>query len=309
MRSKAETKVRRTHIPAGEGRAFEARQGEFMAVVDVKGKQVGDFWAIDANDFDHNFSPPHTIVRLGSLSLRVGDTLVTNRRLPILTVAADDVGRHDLLYPPCDPARYELDFGVKGHRSCKTNFQEAVAKTSWGTRLVPHPPLNVFMNTEVLEGGKLTAKEGLSKAGDRIIFRAERDILGVLSSCPMDLTAIGGGEITELLVLVSDDLEAVKREERKYSPVLGGDVGEPGKGPPGPRLPETKGKWEKCDASNGIHGSLSVFVNSNPAAVTASRQLTRTTTMRHAPHPRSPTQDKRTRVRVRLIGELPPWMV
>jgi len=185
-----------------------------VALVDVKGKQVGDFWAVDAHDFDHYFSPPHTIVRLGSLVLRVGDTLVTNRRLPILTLVADDVGRHDLLFPPCDPARYELDFGVKGHRSCKTNFQEAVAHTGWGTRLVPYPPLNVFMNTEVVEGGKLVAKEGISRAGDRIVFRAERDILGVLSSCPMDLTAIGGGGITELLVFVSGDLDALKREER-----------------------------------------------------------------------------------------------
>jgi hypothetical protein len=40
------------------------------------------------------------------------------------------------------------------------------------------------------------------------------DLLGVLSSCPMDLTAIGGGEITELLVLVSDDLDALKRAAR-----------------------------------------------------------------------------------------------
>lgn len=214
MASKAEVKIERTRIPPGEGRTFEVRQGQYVALVDVKGKQVGDFWAIDAHDFDHFFSPPHTIVRLSSLVLRVGDTLVTNRRLPILTLVADDVGRHDLLYPPCDPARYELDFGVKGHRSCKTNFQEAVARSAWGKRLVPYPPLNIFMNTEVLEGGKLVAKEGVSRAGERIIFRAEMDLLGVLSSCPMDLTAIGGGEITELLVLVSDDLDALKREAR-----------------------------------------------------------------------------------------------
>jgi len=212
MSLSGEGKLRRTLVPPGEGRCFDVAEGEYLAIVDVKGKQVGDFWAIDAHDFDHYFSPPHTIVRLGSLSLRVGDALVTNRRRPILTLVADDVGRHDLLYPPCDPARYELDFRVKGHRSCKTNFQEAVAETSWGKRLVPYPPLNVFMNTEVLEAGKLIAKEGLSKAGDRIVFRAEMDILGVLSSCPMDLTAIGRGGITELLVLVSPDLEALQQE-------------------------------------------------------------------------------------------------
>jgi hypothetical protein len=166
-----------------------------------------DFWAIDLHDFGHYASPPYTIVHLQSLLPKVGDTLISNRRLPILTIVVDDVGQHDLFYPACDKQRYALYFGVTGHRSCHDNFLEAVASFGWGSRPVPFPPFNLFMNTRVESDGRLNTGETLSRPGDHIMFRAETDLLCVASSCPMDLTPIGTKGITDIEVLIADRFE------------------------------------------------------------------------------------------------------
>ena len=198
--------VARTRIKAGHAGACIVHKGQVIAVRDLKGGQVVDFWAIDLHDFGHYASPPYTIIHLKELQPKVGDQLLTNRRLPAMTILADDVGAHDLFHPACDKQRYLLDFGVKGHRSCQDNFLEAVADYGWGSRPVPFPPFNWFMNTKV-EDGRLIVGETLAKAGDQIMLRAEIDLLCVASSCPMDLTVIGGKGITEIEVLVANRFE------------------------------------------------------------------------------------------------------
>jgi len=203
----ARQRISRARVPAAKGLAFKVARGQFFAVVDVMGGQVVDFWAIDASDYDHYASPPYTIIHNQSLKLKVGGVLVTNRRLPILTVVADEVGQHDLLYPACDQPRYQLYFGVSGHRNCHDNFLEAVAGIDWGSRPVPFPPFNIFMNTSVESDGRLITADTTSKAGEKIVFRAEMDLLCVTSSCPMDLSVIGGKGITEVDIRVADALQ------------------------------------------------------------------------------------------------------
>jgi uncharacterized protein YcgI (DUF1989 family) len=203
--------IQHTRVPAARGRAFEVKQGQVIAIIDLMGGQCTDFWAIDAHDFDHYFSPPYTIVHLQTLQPKVGDQLVTNRRKPILTILADDVGRHDLLYPACDPARYQVYFGISDHRSCRDNFLEAVSALDWGARPVPFPPFNVFMNTSVQSDGRVVTGEPRSKPGDRIVFRAEMDLLCVASACPMDLTPTGSKGITDVDIFVANDLASLGR--------------------------------------------------------------------------------------------------
>ncbi len=198
--------IQKTMVPAGRGRAFKVKRGQVIAIVDIMGGQCTDFWAIDANNYDHYLSPPYTIVHLQSLQPKVGDQLVTNWRQPILTVMADDVGRHDLLYPACDKQRYQVYFGVTDHRNCHDNFLEAVSGSNWGSRPVPFPPFNVFMNTKVDDAGRVITGEPRSKPGDKLILRAEMDLFCVASSCPMDLTPTGSKGITDVDIFVADDL-------------------------------------------------------------------------------------------------------
>lgn len=211
MSASSDLQVFRLRVPAGEGRAFKVARGNALAVVDVMGGQCTDFWAIDLQDYGHYFSPPHTIVHNQSIQLRVGHQLVTNLRRPILTVLSDDVGLHDMFYPPCDKSRYLLYFGVSEHRNCHDNFLEAVAGFNWGSRPVPFPALNIFMNTRVESDGRLTTLEPVSKPGDKIVFRAEMDILCVASSCPMDLTPLGAKGITDVEIVVAEDFATISQ--------------------------------------------------------------------------------------------------
>ena len=202
--------TRQLTVPGGYGRSVDVKKGQYLAVRDIEGGQCGDFWAIDANDFDHFLSPPHTWIHLGRIQPRIGDELVTNRREPILKIIADDVGWHDMLAPACDQHRYERYYGVKGHRNCHDNFLEVMGKQNWGNRLVPQP-FNLFMNTFVESDGTLLIRDPISKSGDKITMIAMMSLIIVVSACPMDLNPIGGQAITDLEILVADSGEEIIR--------------------------------------------------------------------------------------------------
>ena len=159
--------------PGGHGRSINVEKGQCISVRDIEGGQCGDFWAVDADDFNHFLSPSHTWVHIGSIQPRVGDELVTNRREPILKIISDDVGWHDMLVPACDKQRYERYYGVSEHRNCHDNFLEAMNTRDWGKRKVPQP-FNLFMNTFIEPDGTLHIRDPISKAGDSIIALGQK---------------------------------------------------------------------------------------------------------------------------------------
>jgi uncharacterized protein YcgI (DUF1989 family) len=57
--------------------------------------------------------------------------------------------------------------------------------------------------------GRVVTQEPRSKAGQKIILRAEMDILCVASSCPMDLTPTGSKGITDVDILVAKDIQDI----------------------------------------------------------------------------------------------------
>lgn len=201
--------INRVTVPAAHGGMIEVNKGQYIGVLDTKGGQCVDFWAINRRDLDHFLSPPHCWVDLMKIQPEVGDQLVTNRRDKILTIIQDDVGWHDMLVPSCDLKRYEVHFGVSGHRNCCDNFREAMQNSDWGDRPVPQP-FNIFMNTFVDEKGRLEIRVPTSQAGDRVIMEAAMDLIVVASSCPMDLNATGGRGVTEVELVGSDSLEALQ---------------------------------------------------------------------------------------------------
>ncbi len=198
-------------VPGGYGRLIDLKKGQYVAVRDIEGGQCGDFWAIDAGNFDHFLSPPHTWIHLGRIQPRLGDELVTNRRDPILKIIVDDVGWHDMLAPACDRQRYERYYGVTGHRNCHDNFLEAMASREWGKRQVPQP-YNLFMNTFVESDGMLLIRDPISKRGDKVAMIAMMALIVVVSACPMDLNPIGGQGITDLEIVVADTEEEILNE-------------------------------------------------------------------------------------------------
>jgi uncharacterized protein YcgI (DUF1989 family) len=192
-------------VPGGHGKAFRVAQGQFLTVTDVRGQQVGDFFAWNEHDVRELLSPHNTRLLANALVPPLGSRFVTNRRRCMFVLARDTVGRHDLLMACCDPARY-AGFGVPGHRSCAGNAEEALREL--GVR-VPrlYDPVNLFMNVPVHADGSLTIEAPLSRAGDLVTFRATMDALCVISACPMDLNACNGGTVTDLHVRVHNEAE------------------------------------------------------------------------------------------------------
>lgn len=191
------------HVPGGEGRAFEAKAGQFVSVVNLEGKQVGDFWVLNEKDRDESLGTNHSVVHIGRLFPKVGDELITNLRNPILKVMRDDCGRHDMMIAACDTRRYEIYYNVSGHRNCTDNALDALAPWKIGRRQLAQP-INLFQNMGYEDNGGLEFRESLAKPGDRIVFQVLMDVVGCVSSCPMDLNPISGGTITDLELLISD---------------------------------------------------------------------------------------------------------
>jgi uncharacterized protein YcgI (DUF1989 family) len=190
-------------VPGGFARALPLRAGQFLEIVNEQGEQVCDFVAFNARDFTEYLSTTHTRSMLGRLTLRVGDLLRTVQRNPIFELVEDTVGVHDLLFAACDPRRYELDYGVTGHRSCRTNFVEVLAPYGVTYARVPDP-INWFQSTPVRPDGTLDLEVSPARPGDRVVLRALMDVVAAASACPQDLNPVNGWRVTDIRLVVRD---------------------------------------------------------------------------------------------------------
>jgi len=203
MKPRSKTK---THIvPAAHGHAFEVKAGSHFRIVDVHGQQVVDFmaWTLPYNPTTNpeHFSASYTRYALqGSAPPQVGQCLYTNRDRPMFTLTADTVKTHDLLFMACNPGFYARQH-KPGHRSCATNFAEAMRPWGMQSWLEVVDPFNVFQNTPYYALKALNC----SRAGDYIELRAEMDVVAAVSSCPYDGDGFNGGKVTEVAVITEVD--------------------------------------------------------------------------------------------------------
>lgn len=185
------TESMRTVIPARKGVAVRVARGETIRVINTHGTQVVDTWAFNSADIGECMSMEHSRACMNSTMPRVGDSLVTNKRRPILTVVGDTSGGiHDTLIAACDRYRYEL-LGVSNHDNCTANLAIAMAGLGFSV-MKPPCPLNLFMNIPVKPDGTLSFEPPVSTAGSYILLRAEMDIVLAFSACPQDLVPING---------------------------------------------------------------------------------------------------------------------
>jgi len=179
-------------IPARRGKALHLRRGQKARVVNTKGQQVVDCWAFNAADLSEFMSMEHSRVAMGRIIPGIGDTLVTNRRRPMLTLIEDTSGGiHDTLFAACDRWRYEL-LGCEGyHDNCTDNLAAAMQEIGLAAPETP-APLNLFMNIPVLDGNRVEARPPVSTPGSYATLRAEMDCIMAFSACPQDMIPING---------------------------------------------------------------------------------------------------------------------
>ena len=181
-------------IPARNAVAVRAERGQRVEVVNTHGDQVVDTWAfVDSSEW---MSMEHSRLHMGKLNPVIGDTLVTNRRRPILTLVADTSGGvHDTLLAACDRERYELLGATEPHDNCTDNLHAALATVDLVVPVTPSP-LNLFENARPAADGTIAIAPPVSTPGSSVTFRVELDALLVLSACPQDMVATNGPGLT-----------------------------------------------------------------------------------------------------------------
>ncbi len=189
-------------VPGYEGRALRVSAGNLLRVVDLEGCQIGDLFVMCAADPAECFSPAVTRLINFTPFPRAGEQFFSNRRQPLLSLLADtSPGRHDMTFAPCDRELYVAFDAGEHHPNCRDNFFLATA--ALGLTLTSHPdPINVFQNTPVDAAGNYVIGQTLTRPGDALTLRAERDLLIALTACSVDIPFDGvqpnGGRSTPL---------------------------------------------------------------------------------------------------------------
>lgn len=171
-------------IPERSGTAFRLARGATLTVIDPRGEQVADLLAYHADDIGEVISSGRTLDYAETIYLTAGHKLYSNRSRVMLDIIGDTVGRHDFLLTPCSTdtfVHFYPDLPV--HRGCFGNLAEALAPYGVTPDMIP-VAFNCFMNVPV-DGttGKLRVLPPISKAGDRITFRAGMDLVIGLTAC------------------------------------------------------------------------------------------------------------------------------
>ena len=179
-------------IPARSGKAIHVREGQLIRVINTYGEQVIDTWAFNGIDVTEFMSMEHSRVHFLRLRPEVGDTFVTNKRTPILTLLEDtSPGIHDTMLAACDESRYKLLGCAEYHHNCADNLSAGMNELGLKETETPSP-LNLFMNIPWTDQGNLTLERPVSKPGDYVVFRAEMSSVVAFSACPQDLLPING---------------------------------------------------------------------------------------------------------------------
>ena len=184
-------------IPARGGKAAFVEAGQRIRVINTHGQQVVDTWAFRRDELTEFMSMEHSRTFLSRIMARVGDSMVTNHRRPILTLVEDttvegeSAGIHDTLLAACDRYRYEL-LGCEGyHDNCTDNLAAGLAELGLTPAETPSP-WNLFMNIPVASDGTVSFQAPVSRPGDSVTLRAEMDCVVAFSACPQDIVPING---------------------------------------------------------------------------------------------------------------------
>ena len=193
-------------VPARCGVATVVKQGQLLTVINTHGTQVCDFWTFAESNTNECLSMHHIHTALNSIFPKVGDELVSNYRQTMLSIIEDtSPGVHDTVIASCDHPRYQQLGCTEYHDNCADNLRMAMIAIGKHAPVIP-APFNLWMNIPVAHDGSIQWLPPVSKPGDRMVFRAEMDIIAVMSACPQDITPINGSDCkpTELHFVVDN---------------------------------------------------------------------------------------------------------
>ncbi|MEU0942216.1 urea amidolyase associated protein UAAP2 [Streptomyces canus] len=199
----------KTVVPARTAWSSVIREGETLTITDLHGNQAVDFLVYDAHDTAVRYSAPDTIQAQGGIFLTTGSVLMSDEHTPLMTVTADDVGRHDTVGGACSKESNTLRYGhhTWSQHACVDNFLAEGAKHGLGKRdLVSN--INWYMNVPVEKDGTLGIVDGISAPGLTLTLRAERDVLVLVSNCPQINNPCNGFDPTPVAMTIGAAAES-----------------------------------------------------------------------------------------------------
>ena len=180
------------------------RAGQVLTIVDLGGNQAVDCLLYNAVDTAERYSAPDTIAGQGNLFLTKGSRLLSGHGRALMTVIADEVGRHDTIGGACSKESNTLRYGhhTRYQHACVENF--LIEGSRWGlTKRDLVSNINWYMNVPVDPDGSLGIVDGLSAPGLRVALRAEIDTLVLVSNCPQVNNPCNGFDPTPVRMLIS----------------------------------------------------------------------------------------------------------
>ena len=193
-------------VDAATARGYEVKAGEYIQIIDVRGKQCSDFLAFNQRKLqdgvERGLDATTTRTLMGSAYPMPGlyRKSFDVDQDPLVEVIQDTVGRHDNFGLACNRKYYE-DLGYPGHINCSDNFNGQVTPYGVAERK-GWEALNLFYNTDFDGDNNLIADEPWSRPGDYVLMRASNDLLCASSACPDDVDPANGWEITDIHVRV-----------------------------------------------------------------------------------------------------------
>lgn len=180
-------------IPERSAVAFAIDRGDSFDVVTPEGRQVADLVAFSRGDRSEAFSQSYTRDLNGKVRITTGDDLYTTAGEPILSIAADDCGVHDVLFGPCTewmltdrPYRGGVQNEPGG---CHENLALAMAAIGLDER-VPDT-MNVFQKSTVTDQTYFDVRESPAEAGDAVTFAGRQDAIVAVAACSAKGVASG----------------------------------------------------------------------------------------------------------------------
>jgi urea carboxylase-associated protein 1 len=174
-------------VPAGEYWMKVVQKGETLRITDLNGNQAADTLFFNANKTDERYHANNTLRMQSNVYVELGTAIRSNENNVMMTVVADNCGRHDTLGSACscesNTARYALE--KRYMHSCRDIFLKGIL--DWQNGMDKRDQvcnINFFMNVPVDPEGGSNFADGISGAGKYVELRAEMDTIVFVSNCP-----------------------------------------------------------------------------------------------------------------------------
>jgi urea carboxylase-associated protein 1 len=191
-------------VPARASWSAVVAAGDVLTIIDLGGNQAVDCIVYNAADTAERYSAADTMAAQRGIFLTTGSVLRSCEGRPLMTLVADEVGRHDTIGGACSKESNSLRYGhhTVFQHACVENFLAEGARWGLGKRdLVSN--INWYMNVPVDPDGTLGIVDGLSSPGLALSLRAEIDTLVLVSNCPQINNPCNGFDPTPVRMVVT----------------------------------------------------------------------------------------------------------